>query len=88
VNLVLSDNYDISRTYDLSTGSKTAEVSYTISGYGTKIMEWYLDGVKLPFVKSEDEIVDVLATKTKYITLANLQQGVHSLQFRAYSRLY
>ena len=85
VNLVLSDNYDISRTYDLSTGSKTAEVSYTISGYGTKIMEWYLDGVKLPFVKSEDEIVDVLATKTKYITLANLQQGVHSLQFRAYT---
>lgn len=85
VNLVLSDNYDISRTYDLSTGSKTAEVSYTISGYGTKIMEWYLDGVKLPFVTSEDEIVDVLATKTKYITLANLQQGVHSLQFRAYT---
>ena len=85
VNLVLSDNYDISRIYDLSTGSKTAEVSYTISGYGTKIMEWYLDGVKLPFVKSEDEIVDVLATKTKYITLTNLQQGVHSLQFRAYT---
>ena len=85
VNLTISDNMNISTAYDLSEGSKTLAVPFSVSGYGTKTVEWYLDGEKLPFVKAEDEIVDVSATRTKYITLSNLQQGKHSLQFRAYT---
>ena len=85
VNLTISDDMNISTAYDLSEGSKTLAVPFSVSGYGTKTVEWYLDGEKLPFVKAEDEIVDVSATRTKYITLSNLQQGKHSLQFRAYT---
>ena len=85
VNLTISDEMNISTVYDLSEGSKTLAVSFSVSGYGTKTVEWYLDGEKLPFVKAEDEIVDVSATRTKYITLSRLQQGRHSLQFRAYT---
>ena len=85
VNLTISDEMNISTVYDLSEGSKTLAVPFSVSGYGTKTVEWYLDGEKLPFVKAEDEIVDVSATRTKYITLSNLQQGKHSLQFRAYT---
>lgn len=85
VNLTISDDINISTAYDLSNGSKTLAVPFSVSGYGTKTVEWYLDGEKLPFIKAEDEIVDVSATRTKYITLSNLQQGKHSLQFRAYT---
>ena len=85
VNLSLTDNTDISRAYNLSGGSQTMEIPFTVSGYGTKIVEWYLDGALLPFVKNEDEVVDVIATRTKYITLSNLKQGRHSLQIRAYT---
>lgn len=85
VNLTISDDMNISTAYDLSKGSKTLSVPFSVSGYGTKTVEWYLDGERLPFVKAEDEIVDVSATRTKYITLSNLQQGKHSLQFRAYT---
>lgn len=85
VNLVLTDKYDISKSYNLSSGAKKVEVPFSVSGYGTKIVEWYLDGVRIPFVKAEDEIVDVSVDRTKYIEIANLQQGTHSLQFRAYT---
>lgn len=85
VNLVLTDEMDISKVYDLTSGAQMLDVPFTLSGYGTKIVEWYLDGQKLDFVKSEDEVVDVTATRRKYITLSNLQQGKHSLQIRAYT---
>ena len=85
VNLKLTDELDISKHYDLTNGSATAEVPYSISGYGTKIVEWYLDGVQLPYVKTEDEIVDSNTSRVKRITLSNLSQGRHSLQYRAYT---
>ena len=86
VNLSLIVDYDISKVYDLSTKtSAIVEVPYTISGYGTKIMEWYIDGEQLEYVKVDDEVVDVSTTRTKYITISNLQQGTHSLQVRAYT---
>lgn len=86
VNLSLIVDYDISKVYDLSTKtSAIVEVPYTISGYGTKIMEWYIDGEQLDYVKVDDEVVDVSTTRTKYITISNLQQGTHSLQVRAYT---
>ena len=85
VNLTIEDGLDISKSYSLQSGSQLVEVPFTVSGYGTKVVEWYLDGEMLPFVKVEDEVVDVIATRTKYITLSNLQQGAHSLQIRAYT---
>ena len=87
VNMVLTDEMDISKSYNLTNGAKDLDVYFTVSGTGTKIVEWYLHGELLPFVKSEDEVVDVIASRTKHITLSNLQQGTHSLQFRAYTML-
>lgn len=84
VNLKVSSSYDISKVYNLNANpDAVAEIPYSVSGTGTKTMEWYLDGNQLPF-ESTDEVVEVAATKTKYISLAGLQQGTHSVQFRAY----
>lgn len=83
VNLRLSDNLDISKVYNKN--NLTLEVPYTVSGYGTKVMEWYVDGVLLPFSKAEDEVVEISSSRTKYIDLSSLSHGVHSLQFRVYT---
>ena len=85
VNLSYEDSMDISKVYDLSEGSKTVELFFTVSGYGTKTVEWFLDGEQLPFVKSEDEVVDVTSSRPKYIELSNLASGIHTLQSRAYT---
>ena len=83
VNLRLSDNLDISKVYNKN--NLTLEAPYTVSGYGTKVMEWYVDGVLLPFSKVEDEVVEISSSRTKYIDLSSLSHGVHSLQFRVYT---
>ena len=85
VNLQYSDEMDISKVYDLSQGTYTMEVFFNVSGYGTKIVEWFLDGNKLDFVKSEDEVVDVTSQRIKYIELSNLTSGIHTIQSRAYT---
>ena len=86
VNLTIEDEFNISKVYDLSTNTSiNMEVLFKVSGYGTKTVEWYVDGEQLDFVKEEDEVVDVEASRVKYIPLSNLQQGKHSLQLRAYS---
>lgn len=85
VNLFLSDDFNISKVYNLKNSSQQVEIPFTVSGYGTKIVEWYIDGKLLPFNKSEDEVVDVSTSRTKYITISNLNQGTHSLQIRAYT---
>lgn len=85
VNLSYSDEINIANVYDLTNGNKTIEVFFNVSGYGTKIVEWYLDGVQLPFVKTEDEIVDVTSSRIKYIELSNLSSGIHTLQSRVYA---
>lgn len=41
----------------------------------------------MEFIKNEDEVVEVEAERIKYIQLANLQQGRHSLQIRAYTTI-
>lgn len=88
IDLQLSGNYDVSTHYNLMENpAATAAIPYRISGYGTKVMEWYLDGVLLDYIKVEDEIVDVSTSRTKYISLANLNQGRHNLQLRAYTML-
>lgn len=85
VDLTLEDELDISAVHNLTNGARVMEVFFTVGGYGTKTVEWFLDGEQLPFVKSEDEVVDVTSSRTKYITLANLSSGAHTLQFRAYT---
>ena len=85
VNLSYSDEMNIAKVYDLSQGAYTMEVFFNVSGYGTKIVEWFLDGNQLYFVKSEDEVVDVTAQRTKYIELSNLTSGIHTIQSRAYT---
>lgn len=85
INLSFSDNLNISKTYNLSGGSKLFEVSFEVMGYGTKVVEWFLDGKQLPFVKTEDEVVDLASQRNKYIELSNLASGIHTLQSRAYT---
>ena len=85
VNLALTDNLDISKVYNLADGPQMVEIPFTVSGYGTKRVEWYIDGEQLPFVMADDEVVDVTASRTKYIEISNLQQGTHTLQMRAYT---
>ena len=84
VNMVVSSFYDISKVHNLRDNpDAVAEIPYYVSGTGIKTMEWYLDGVQIPF-EQVDEIVEAEATKTKYISLSGLQQGTHSVQLRAY----
>lgn len=85
VNLTLTDDTDITAVYDLADGSKTLAVPFTVSGYGTKIIEWYLDGVALEFEKHTDEVVDTTSSRIKYIPLVDLARGTHYIEFRAYT---
>lgn len=85
VKLSLTCNYDIAQVFNLSNGAKTLAAEFSISGYGTKTLEWYIDGEKLAFDNITDEVVNESATNKKYIQLSDLQEGVHSLQVRAYT---
>lgn len=85
INLSIEDELNISNVYNLTNGTAELNIAYSISGYGTKIVEWYIDGVLQPFIKSEDEIVESSTSKIKGIQLKELSQGRHSLQFRAYT---
>ena len=84
VDLTLEDEFDISKVVDLRNGAQTLEIPYTIKGYGTKELEWYIDGELQTNIKDEDEVVETTTSRTKYITVSGLSQGTHTLQFRAY----
>ena len=86
VNLSLSSDYNISNSYNLETDASAAvEIPFTVSGYGTKTVEWFLDGVKLPKETSVDEVTGTTASRTKAVSLAGLSHGRHSIQLRAYT---
>lgn len=86
INLSLSADLDISKVYDLSDNKEAiCEIPFILKGYGTKVVEWYLDGVLLEKEPSVDEVTQIEGTPTKYITLANIQHGIHTLQVRAYT---
>lgn len=61
--------------------SGTLAIPYTINGAGVKYIEYYIDGV---LHGAADAITDVSANRTKYITLSDLEPGLHTLQTRAY----
>ena len=83
INLELSDNFNIATVNVIESQGQTIGIPYQVSGTGTKTMEWYLDGEKLPYSAIEDEILDTTAERTKYIQIDGLEQGMHSIQFRA-----
>lgn len=86
VNLQLSSGYDISRCYNLNTNPEAiAEIPFTVSGYGTKKVEWWVDGVQLDEDIAIDEVTQTSASRTKLLQVGNLSQGRHSLQVRAYT---
>ncbi|MDE6267355.1 MAG: CotH kinase family protein [Muribaculaceae bacterium] len=82
VDLALSSSFDISHVY--SAQDNQLEIPYTISGYGAKTLEWFIDGKRVTSIPAEDIINEVATTRTKYISLNNLTHGAHTLQFRAY----
>lgn len=85
VNLTLTDDTDMTVVYDLADGDKTLAVPFTVSGYGTKTVEWYLDGVAQEFDKNTDEVLDTASSRVKYIPLSDLARGTHYIEFRAYT---
>lgn len=85
VNLTLSDTLDISRVYDLNKGENIIEIPFSVSGYGTKVVEWYVGGEQLEFDKNVDEIVDVKVDRVKYIDISQLNRGTHAIEYRAYT---
>lgn len=87
MDLLFEDSMNISTVYDLAKGNQSLQVPFTITGAGTKIVEWFIDGVAQEYDKNVDEIVDVTSTRTKYIQLSDLARGAHSLDVRAYVKL-
>lgn len=87
VNLVLKDEFNISKVYRPSNGDEQIEVIWSVEGQGTKVVEWYIDGTQLPFDRVVDEVVSISGGSPKYISLASLGDGVHSLQMRAYTTI-
>lgn len=85
INLSIVSDYNPSQVADLTKGNTIIEVPYTVSGYGIKYVEWYIDGVKKDFIKDEDEITEASSTRTKYIDCTGMSQGVHSIQYRVYT---
>jgi len=83
INLQLSDNLDISNVYNVG---DVLPITFTVNGYGTKTMEWFLDGKQLPTESDIDEIFsNSEVTNNKFISLDKIDPGVHSIQFRVYT---
>ncbi|MDE7465569.1 MAG: CotH kinase family protein, partial [Muribaculaceae bacterium] len=85
VDLQLTSTLDISEAYE--EGTLTIAVPFEISGSGAKVMEWYVDGEQLEYIKSEDEITETATSRTKYIDISTLSAGTHSIQLRAYTMI-
>ena len=84
VNLQLTTTYNISNVVNLyANPDANTEIPFVVSGTGTKTIEWYLDGVQQAY-ESLDEVVDTMASRTKYIKMSGLAQGTHNIQARAY----
>lgn len=84
VNLQLTTTYNIGNVVNLyTTPDAQIEIPFAISGTGTKTIEWYLDGVQIPF-EQIDEVVDTMTNRVKFISMSGLTQGTHSIQARAY----
>ena len=84
VNLKFTDSLDISRVYSTD---ELLEISCVVEGAGTKVIDWFLDGVQLPY-EITDEIPYITAyTVNKNISLNDLNPGLHSIQYRLKSQV-
>lgn len=83
INLQLSDVFDLSKVYNVG---DTIAIPVTVGGYGSKTLEWYLDGELVEFDAAVDQINSpITITNTKTISLENVAPGVHSVQVRVYT---
>lgn len=80
ISLNVEDEFDISK---VKSGVNQIEIPFTISGQGTKVVNWYIDSIKQNFIKDEDEIIDNTSSRTKYLDITGLNDGVHTLQIQA-----
>ena len=62
MDLLFEDSMNVSTVYDLAKGNQSLQVPFTITGAGTKIVEWFIDGVAQEYDKNVDEIVDVISS--------------------------
>ena len=83
INLVLSDSFDISRHIS---PIGNLDIAFNISGSGIKRLEWFIDGVQVPYDSQNDDVTASEASRTKTIPLSPFQlpNGRHNLQYRAY----
>lgn len=84
INLNIEDEFNIAKA---NVGVNQIEIPYTVSGQGTKVVNWYLDGVKQDFNKDEDEITEAVSTRTKYLDITGYNKGVHTYQAQVISTI-
>lgn len=81
ITLKVSDDLDLSEVY--GSENEVIEAAVHIEGTGTKRIEWFVDGVQLPFDSQTDETSQSATTLTRYISVSQLGEGRHNLQYRA-----
>lgn len=81
ITLKVSDDLDLSEVYGFE--NEVIEAAVHIEGTGTKRIEWFVDGVQLPFDSQTDETSQSATTLTRYISVSQLGEGRHNLQYRA-----
>lgn len=84
INLSIEDEFNIAKA---NIEVNQIEIPYTVSGQGTKVINWYLDGVKQDFIKDEDEITEATSTRTKYLDITGYSKGVHTYQAQVVSTI-
>lgn len=83
INLELNDTFDISQHIS-PTGN--LDIAFNIVGSGIKRLQWYIDGVQVPYDSQNDDVTASEASRVKTIPLSSygLSNGRHNLQYRAY----
>lgn len=81
ITLKVSDDLNLSEVY--GSENEVIEAAVHIEGTGTKRIEWFVDGVQLPFDSQTDETSQSATTLTRYISVSQLGEGRHNLQYRA-----
>lgn len=81
ITLKVSDDLDLSEVY--GSENEVIEAAVHIEGTGTKRIEWFVDGIQLPFDSQTDETSQSATTLTRYISVSQLGEGRHNLQYRA-----
>lgn len=85
VNLNITDQFNLSTVYDIN---DSLLIPVTVSGTGSKVLEWYIDGELLEYDSEIDLITSPGSTVVrKSISLHELTPGLHSVQYRVRSEI-